>query len=333
MITFVYYVLSCYYWQTVVRVLPAYWFGASHTKQSCNTKGKLQILKKCVLNWNLTFQYNLEDLTHRVKINSQLKVKTSGKKCQRSTLSLVKTSHCPLWEAGTFCGKTEKTWDSQCTLGQLIRKEAHSCSVAFQVPSDHLAAIYAYLSRSRLHNDESRFGVCKCLRTTQKWEIQNVCSPLLALSHHFHWLQKKTELGNSTCHLGIFISKISKKPPFHCLRAKPPLWLSFASHFVSYFLKTSNSSAALLSVFWEKRTSWKKKRVLLELHQCWGAAPKQTFNHKCYHLVECIFWLPFPYPSTLTCGRGQSVQLSVIAQADQIKRRLKIKLILSLLLH
>lgn len=37
-----------------------------------------------------------------------------------------------------------------------------------------------------------------------------------------------------------------------------------------------------------------KKRVLLELHQCWGAAPKQTFNHKCYHLVECIFWLGFP---------------------------------------
>lgn len=246
-----------------------------------------------MLNWNLTFQYNLEDLTHCVKINSQLKVKTSGKRCQSSTLSLVKTSHCPLWEAGTFCGKTEKTWDSQCTLGQLIRKEAHSCSVAFQVPSDHLAAIYAYLSRSRLHNDESMFGVCKCLRTTQKWEVQNVCSPLLALSHHFHWLQKKTELGNSTCYLGIFIS--ISKTPFHCLRAKPPLWLSFASHFVSYFFKTSNSSAALLSVFWEKRTSWKKKGC------CWSYISAEERPQNKHSIINATTWwsASFGFPSLI----------------------------------
>lgn len=139
--------------------------------------------------------------------------------------------------------------------------------------------------------------------TTQKCEILNVCLLLCAPSSHFHWLQRKTELGNSTCYLGIFIWKISKKPPFHCLRAKPPLWLSFASHFVSYFRKKLQIVLQLCSVSSERREHL-KKRVLLELHHCWGAAPKQTFNHKCYHLVECIFWLRFPYPSTLTCGRG-----------------------------
>lgn len=246
----------------------------------------------------------------------------------------MKTSNCPLWEAGTFCGETEKTWASQCTLGQLIRKEAHSCSVAFQVPSDHLAAIYAYLSRSRLHNDESMSFVCKCLRMFHDTEARNSECVLATICSQspFSLITEESKTWKEYILSRNLRLKNLQKPPFHCHRAKPPLWSSFASHFVSYFLKTSNSSLALLCVFWEKRTSW-KKRVLLELHQCWGLAPKQTFNHKCYHLVEWIFWLPFPSPSTLTCGRGQSVQLSVIAQADQIKRRLKIKLILSLLLH
>lgn len=166
--------------------------------------------KKCVFKWNLIFQYNLEDLMHHAKINSQLKVKTSRKRCQSSSFPSENFTLPTVRRRNLL----KKTWASQSTLGQLIRKEAHSCSVAFQVPSDHLAAIYAYLSRSRLHNDESIFvcaNVWEC-SARQNWEIQNVCS-LFALSHHFHWLQRNTELGNSTL-LGIVISQISKKHHF-----------------------------------------------------------------------------------------------------------------------
>lgn len=173
MITFVYHLLSYYYWQTAVRALPTYCLWLLMPNSLATQRASYKFKKSCVFNWNLTFQWNLSDLAHHVKINFQLKVKTSSKRCQSRPLSLVKTSHCPLWEAGTFCGETEKTWDSQCTLGQLIRKEAHSCSVVFQVPSDHLAAIYAYLSRSSLHNDESIFCVCKCLRMLNNTEVWN----------------------------------------------------------------------------------------------------------------------------------------------------------------
>lgn len=129
--------------------------------------------------------------------------------CENFTLPTVRSRNLLWWDGENmrftvYLGPTHQERGSQLFSGfpsPQWSPGSHICLLKQEQPAQW-----------RIH-----FFVCanvwECW-TTQKCEILNVCLLLFAPSNHFHWLQRKTELGNSTCYLGIFIWKISKNHDF-----------------------------------------------------------------------------------------------------------------------
>lgn len=202
----------------------------------------------------------------------------------------VRTVHFSQWKPfAAHCEKLEPLWRDwrKHELRYALQANSSGVVLGLQTPSASSNPPWSPGSHMRLlkHELAAHWQTCLCVHPSvrvsekeagQRRGMQNVC-----IWHHLLYFPTPSYPCQSS----------NLKLPF-TLEVYLRALRSHASHFLSYFLKTSKACTALLSACPENRTSW--KGVFLELHQWWGAVPKHISIQpiKCYHLVECIFWLP-----------------------------------------
>lgn len=113
-----------------------------------------------------------------------------------------------------------------------------------------------------------------------------------------------------------------------CLHAASFLLWSFASHFASYFRKTSNTSNSSAQCLLREQNILEEGVV--GVTSVLRSGPKtniKTVKHKCYHLVECIFCLRLVSLSTFPFGKGLSVPTYFSEGSKNLLRKLNLNFV------
>lgn len=243
-------------------------------------------------------------------------------------------------------------WAIVCTMGQTIRKGAgssrcsgfpnppwspgshtfllqHEPAAQWQILILSVCVLWVMRDRERVRRTER----CKICAYDKSFCTSLLHATLLPRQSQFtlYRVQRETNLklpyiGNGKAYPSICITKLvtDKKletilflrPLSRCLAAAPSLGWFLSSHFVSNFIKTSNTCTAL------HREENNLERGVVRLTLVLKSNTKNKLHrhhsqHKCYYLVERIVWLPLACHSTLIFGTGiicLSIDLSAIAR-------------------